>query len=723
MGSLQLLPNMQASMAKTGLTAQHVEILRCMIDTIMPQMDPATLAEAANVTAAPAAIQSFAASTPSDMAAVTVLMPLLAKTKPSNVQSMLRTLLWLMTTGPGMFLLTGFSKPFLALTASEKETAMLKFANSRINDLRSLFRDIKNVAALSCLARSLYVDREIQATPIHANPFWEAMGYPGMPTEKPLPKSYGHVWSPTFMDIEKLANGSKTVTLETDVVVIGSGCGGGVVAAELAKAGHRVLVLEKGKHRKWTDLTNNEMESMFNTFEMSGLLQTDDGSVSILAGSTFGGGSFVNWACSLRPPHKVREEWATKYNLPHFASKAFSDSVDAVCARNGVTDQGVRHNGPNQILMDGAKRMGYTSAVLPQNIGTNDHQCGFCHMGCPYAEKQGTHVTWLQDAGEHGAEFIDNCTVEKVTHKNRVATGVVATMNVSGIKLIVKASTVVSSGGSLNTPLLLTRSGLKNANIGRNLRLHPVVPVQGYFPDREVKPYYGAIMTAINTSIEDRTGNGYGARIEVPVLHPGLFGVFTSFRSSFEYRKTMLQYNNRAMFIVLARDEDSVSRVFEDAEGILRVEFSLGSKDSKSLEEGTIAAVKTFLAAGAVEVDPGIFGLPALKLDASDLENGDAVTCAKAQEYFQKIHELGVVSTKTKLGCAHQMGSCRMGASPAAGAVDPEGQSWEVKGLYVADASLFPTASGVNPMITTLSVSHSVAQFIKKNLAKEKSKL
>ncbi|KAI8616389.1 GMC oxidoreductase-domain-containing protein, partial [Chytriomyces sp. MP71] len=442
------------------------------------------------------------------------------------------------------------------------------------------------------------------------------------------------------------------------------------------------------------------------------------------AGNTFGGGSFINWACSLRLPHDVREEWARKFKLPYFVSKQFTESIEAVCQRNGVTEKGIVHNVPNQILMDSAKKLGYPHAVLPQNVGQNDHKCGFCSMGCPHGEKQGTHVTWLKDAADHGAHFIHQCKVDKVTHKNGQATGVVATTN-SGVKVIVQARTVVASAGSLNTPLLLTRSGLKNWHIGRNLRLHPVLTVQAYFPDREVKPYYGPIMTAISTVVESRSGTGYGAKLEVPTLHPGLFGVFTPFRNALDYKRTLLQYNHRAMFIVLTRDEDSVSRVYEDAEGLLRVEFSLGGNDRKSLEEGAVASVKMFLAAGAREVDAHIFGLEVLRLDDKDLEEcgGDAVNCKKAQEYYRRIREVGVIGQRTKLGSAHQMGTARMGVTPSAGAVDPEGQTWEVKGLYVADASLFPTASGVNPMITTLSMSHSVAQFIKRNLAKAGSKL
>ncbi|KAI8609968.1 hypothetical protein BC830DRAFT_1085105, partial [Chytriomyces sp. MP71] len=265
---------------KLVLTVHQDEFtFRSMLDTMLPPVKLNPLIEGIDVTRVDrAALESFASSCPSDMGAIDILTALLAKHKTSADQANLRIVLWMLTTGPGTFLLTGHAKPFLQLTDDERANAMLALGNSRINDLRNLFRDIKNVAALSCLARNLKLDG-LKTGEGDGNPFWKAMGYPGVPTEKAVQDSFAHVFVPDFMDLDALAKqqGGTTVTLEYDVVVVGSGCGGGVVAGELAKAGHRVLVIEKGTHRRQTDLTNNEMESMFNSFEMNGLLQSDGG--------------------------------------------------------------------------------------------------------------------------------------------------------------------------------------------------------------------------------------------------------------------------------------------------------------------------------------------------------------------------------------------------------------------------------------------------------------
>ncbi|KAJ3295201.1 hypothetical protein HDU79_009641 [Rhizoclosmatium sp. JEL0117] len=709
--SLASLPTFEDSVAGVKLSPSDLVMLEAILDAIIPAVPSAELGTHQDQTS----VELYARTTPSDLHAVKALVPLLAVHKPPQLQKKVKLVLWLLTTGPGTLVLMGFNRPFLSLTQKEREQGMLRFCNSAFNDLRLFFKDFKAVAAINMYGRSLKIDGLSDS--VH-NPTWAAMGYPGMtPQEKPVPKNFDHVWQPTFMDIESQVQGNdKTVRLTADVVVVGSGAGGGVVAAELAKAGLKVIVIEKSKHRRFEDYSNNEMDSLFNNMEGNGLLQSDDAAISILAGSAFGGGTAINWACSLRTPDKVREEWATKYHLPHFASQAFTDSLDTVCERNGVTDKNVSQNVSNQILLDGCKKLGYHAAALPQNAAGKDHRCAFCNMGCPYAEKQGTHVTWLKDAAECGTQFIQQCKVEKVTYEKGKVTGIVGTMFTSGVKLVIQSTTVVSSCGSMNSPLLLARSGLKNQHIGRNLKLHPVSFVQGYFPDRAVNPFEGGIMTSISDIVTDREGTGYGARIEVPSMHPGVFAAIGPYRGAAAFKKMMLQYKNRVSLMALCRDYDSTARVYQDAQGYTHIDFSLGSFDSVSLEKAIVAKMKILLAAGATEVDAGLPGLEPLVFSEDEVSQGNTVNSAKAQQYYKRIHEIGVVGQKAKLGSAHQMGTCRMGHNPSAGVVSPHGETWEVKGLYVADASVFPTPSGVNPMVTVLAVAHSIAQFIKSDL-------
>ncbi|RHY04202.1 hypothetical protein DYB36_007306 [Aphanomyces astaci] len=428
-----------------------------------------------------------------------------------------------------------------------------------------------------------------------------------------------------------------------------------LIAAELAQAGHRVLVLEKAVYFHPADASFNELQGFWDHYESAALLTSEDLSMMLLAGSAWGGGTFINWCLHSNklfaiytrlyrigvrrcPPlmsfamNGLPRITCRTLNLKHSKTPSAPCVPGQVCSSShhlsrcyddhhyeddslGVSAEAVLHNVPNQVLLDGAIKLGYPVEAVPQNTNGHVHECGFCTLGCPYGEKQGSHVTWLRDAADAGAKFVDGCYVDKVTYVKDAASGVEATVLNGSVRLVVKAKTVVCCAGSLHTPALLLRSGLSNPNIGRHLRLHPVVTVHGFFPHKQVQ-----------------------------------------------------------------------SRP--------RIHFQLGTKDGQSLVEGLVAGIKVLLAQGAVEVNTTQFHLPPLRLQSKeDLAN--PVECATTQRWIAQVRALGAVQNSIGILNAHQMGSCRMGSTPEMGAVNPDGETWDVRGLYVADASLFPTASGV----------------------------
>jgi hypothetical protein len=281
--------------------------------------------------------------------------------------------------------------------------------------------------------------------------------------------------------------GNPPETITTDVVVIGSGCGGAVAAKNLAESGYRVLVVEKSYSYTSDTFPMLPNEGFVNMFEGGGTVLSDDGSVAILAGSTWGGGGTVNWSAALQTQAYVRQEWAGN-GLPFFTSLQFQRSLDRVCDRIGVTEH-VCHNHQNNILLDGAHRLGYSAKPVPQNTGDDEHYCGYCTLGCNSAAKKGPAESWLVDAANAGAIFMEGFRADRVlfteTNDIRVASGVEGTwtsrdsylgLNGQGAvrrKLIIQAKKVVVASGALQSPLLLLRSGLDNPQIGRNLHLHP----------------------------------------------------------------------------------------------------------------------------------------------------------------------------------------------------------------------------------------------------------
>jgi hypothetical protein len=196
--------------------------------------------------------------------------------------------------------------------------------------------------------------------------------YPGPIPERPRPQS-DHVWRPEFIDLSLLAPEYNRVNLKCDVVVVGSGAGGGVVAAELAKEGYQVILLDKAIYTHTSDLPLTELQSFDLLYEQKGTLMTEDGSLRILAGNAWGGGTAINWSASLQTPLKTRQEWATRYGLPYFASTGYQKAIDAVCERIGVGVDRIKHNPSNQILLDGCEKLGFNGEAIPQNTAGHEH--------------------------------------------------------------------------------------------------------------------------------------------------------------------------------------------------------------------------------------------------------------------------------------------------------------------------------------------------------------
>lgn len=190
---------------------------------------------------------------------------------------------------------------------------------------------------------------------------------------------------------------NEPVVLETDVVIIGSGCGGGVSAKNLAEAGHRVIVVEKAYHWTPDHFPMAESNGWNHLFMNGAFISSDDTTVSIIAGQAWGGGGTVNWSASLQTQGFVRREWASK-GLPFFTSAEFQDSLDRVCERMGVSDKFIQQNRTNQFLIEGARKLGYPHKAVPQNTGGKPHQCGHCTFGCG-SVSTGSFLIGLAEAG------------------------------------------------------------------------------------------------------------------------------------------------------------------------------------------------------------------------------------------------------------------------------------------------------------------------------------
>lgn len=301
----------------------------------------------------------------------------------------------------------------------------------------------------------------------------------------------------------------------------------------------------------------------------------------------------------------------------------------------------------------------------------------------------------------------DRTKVERVIIENGRAVGVECTAHYEH-KAVIRAEQVVVSGGSLHTPNILARSGLKNKNIGQHLRLHPCSITFGFF-DEDINMFEGSIMTAVSNVVENLDGDGYGAKIEVPCLHPGSYSTVLPWRGAAHHKSLMMRYRKCCPLLILSRDKDSKGVVRSDDKGNMVVDFDLSAHDRNSILQGIVRTLHILAAAGARELHTGQFGVEPFLFEKNEEPSVDN---HRFKAWIEQVVKYGLPKDGAGIFCAHQMGTCRMGISPKVSVTKPTGETWEVKDLFVADASLFPTASGVNPMITTEALALHVADNI-----------
>ncbi|XP_022735994.1 long-chain-alcohol oxidase FAO4A [Durio zibethinus] len=690
---------------------------------------------------------------------------------------LIRLALWLLSTGLGTFVLCGrrslstkfpFFHAFSHLSPQKRQDILISWSLSFFFHLRMLFKAVKLLTLLVFFSQ---VDDK------NENLTWKAIGYCGADPEfKPhacspfktsklqnfiskeqeyeedgegakeerfgplyrhlinlkhprdiVADNLGRFGFPVSVPPKKIktaANSSRPLIIKSDAVVVGSGSGGGVVAGVLAKAGYKVIVLEKGNYCTRSNLSLLEGPSMDQMYLGGGLLATNDMGVVILAGSTVGGGSTINWSASIKTPQHVINEWCDRYELELFDSKLYKEAMDVVCDKMGVQSEILEEGFNNAVLRKGCEELGYPVNDIPRN-SPPDHYCGWCCMGCKDGRKKGTSETWLVDLVNSGnGVILPGCEAIKVLHKRRkgsdrkTATGVAFQFEYEGHKdiCIVESKVTIIACGALSTPHLLKRSGLKSENIGKNLHLHPVAMAWGYFPDeplsgcwpeKEKKSYEGGIMTAMSTVVANMDKSGYGAVLQTPALHPGMFSTLMPWLSGADIKRRMLRFSRTAHIFALARDKGSGNVYSPNS-----ISYQMETTDEENLKKGLDKILRILAAAGAEEI-----GTHHCKGKSINVRK---VSSHEFERFIKEESSRSLRNLNTQICSAHQMGSCRMGIDPKLSVVNQMGETWEVEELFIADSSVFPTALGVNPMVTVQAIAYCTAQSVLDVLKRKK---
>ena len=627
-----------------------------------------------------------------------------------------------LNTTAGSLLLTGSTTPIHDQPLPTRTLIVSKWATSYIPLLRTLHRTFAG------LSRQVWLQ--------HTTTLPQLLDFPATP--KNIHREASHPY-----DFHDFTSSSAPTSLSFDAIIVGSGCGAGVTASTLSRAGMKVLVVEKSYFFDSAFFPMPHVSAEENLYENGGGIPSDDSSMFVKAGSTLGGGGTINWSASLQTPNYVRNEWSQSTGLSFFKSPQYQACLDYVCERMGVakaTDlasfSNITHNKGNQILLEGARRLGMSTVTVPQNTSGKSHDCGYCSAGCPSCTKQGPVNNWLPDAGKHGAEFIQGCFVEEILFsdtsngKERTATGVRCTWTSPDRSvtrsLTLNAPRVIVSSGTLQSPLVLQRSGLTSPLIGKNLKLHPAACVYATYAER-INPWEGAILTAAVTALSNSipaTPNN-GPVVECLYSVPGFAGMFAPFRATLatakdpagaavEFKLNSAKFAYSTAFVIIQRDIDSGS-VYQDPheKSMVRIKYTPSKRDRAGVLKGMLAASRIAYAMDATEIDvlhPSVPRFTRSK-SASEETNHEAF-----ELWLKDVEKHGVLGDPENgmLGSAHQMGTNRMSSAPETGVVDGRGKVFGTSNIWVADGSVLPSASGVNPMISIMGVSEHIARGIVK---------
>ncbi|MDG6909550.1 MAG: GMC family oxidoreductase N-terminal domain-containing protein [Nitrososphaerota archaeon] len=595
-------------------------------------------------------------------------------------------------------ILTGRPVRFTSLGTEAREKYLEAWRDSPIALKRSAFQALKRLALFLAYA---------SMGPNGSNPNWDAIGYPGASHDRPVPVPEELRLIPMAVDSD--------ATVNTDVVIVGSGAGGSVIADSLAASGYDVLVLEQGPYETAETFQQNEMRMMQKLFQQSGTAATSDLSFVLLAGRGAGGGTTVNWNTCLKPPTRVLAEWESEFGIEGVAGPQFSAFLDEAWNAIGVNDAESQRNANNEVLWDGCKALGFNEGTDFHTISRNAvgcrERCDFCTYGCIYSAKQSTALTYLPRAQRRGARFVFDARAEQVVIEGGAAKGVVATVGSEGRshRLEVKARAVVAACGAIETPALLLRSGVKDRNVGANLRLDPTVAVGGVF-DRPIDPWKGPPQTVAVWKFIDLDGTYHGFWVEAAPAHPGLFALSIPWVNGKQHKDFMLRYYSRSSASIVLLRERSSGRVTLDKDGFARVSYDLERADRETLVRGMEETARILAAAGA----RGVWTTHNSQVFAGDGEK--PLTAGDLDSFSAALRREGVRYNRMMLYSAHLMGSCRMSADPSKGPTSPTGELHTVRNLFVGDACVFPTTPAVNPMISIMAMSRRTAESIKLSL-------
>jgi choline dehydrogenase-like flavoprotein len=519
--------------------------------------------------------------------------------------------------------------------------------------------------------------------------------------------------------------------LETDIVIIGSGAAGGVLAATLAEhTGQRIVLLEKGGHFTHEFFDQRELD-MTVLLADRGARATVDGAIPVTGGECVGGGTTVNYALSFDPIRDVWNGWKHEFGVGPFSFDRGSNDFGitglnmATCLAdlrrriNVHAPSDAEINDNNKLFAAGCKASGIPTKRFELNM-IDCIGCGFCGQGCAYDRKLSTMVTYVRDAQRRNVQLVHHCDVQRIGFaargNDRFATGVQAVVrpttpgseanSVDRGPLDIRAKLVIVSAGAIASPALLQRSQIPDPQqlMGKGLVLHPSLPIGGTF-DRQLVNYRGITGSIYSDHFYGSHGFYYESLFDHPmnaaIAIPGIGA---------DHFAIMSQYSKLAGFgVMLVDTPNSANRVDWDASsGRPAIRYRLTQPDKARLRYAARVGIEIMLAAGANEA----------LLTSEEQPGTMAATIFKKRQDAAQCEKLEFLPYQTLITSAHCQATLKMGEDPKRSVVNSRGETHGVRNLVVCDSSVFPTSCGANPMISVMTLARYQATRIANELSR-----
>ncbi len=497
----------------------------------------------------------------------------------------------------------------------------------------------------------------------------------------------------------KVHNGSRFTqnqTFEADVVIVGTGAGGGTAAEIFAKAGWRVLLVEEGPLKSSNDFNMNEQDAYTSLYQEALGRQSKDGAITILQGRCVGGSTTVNWASSFRTPELTLDYWRSEFDLQGCSTNEMSPWFSRQEERLNITPWAILPNANNGVLQRGCEQLGYEWKTIPRNV-RGCWNLGFCGTGCPTNAKQSMLVTTIPEALKQNAELLFLTRAHHLLHDGERVYGLVCQamdsrcVHPTGVQITIQAKHYVLAGGAINSPALLLRSAAPDPHdlTGRRTFLHPVPMSLAVMP-QNIAGYYGAPQSVHSDQFLWRDGvdGAMGYKLEVPPLQPKMAAALFRARGD-ALARDMRNLPKSNVVLGLLRDgfhgESPGGRVELRNDGTPVLDYTITDYFWEGVRSALLSMAEIQFAAGAQSVRPHHY-------DAPHYRNW--------REARQGIAELNLGPYDTLIGSAHVMGGCPMGENKSRTLVNSRGQHHYLENLCVFDGSIFPTSIGANPQLS-----------------------